>query len=325
MKILVTGGAGYLGSMLVRKLLENKHKVIVLDTGIYGFDSLKELPVQIIRKDVREINTLQNIDVVIHLASIVGDSACDLNQNETVEINVEATKNLAELCAKNDVRLLYASTCSVYGKNPKKISSEEDKTIVPISLYGKTKLISEKVIKDSGCDYTILRLGTLFGLSYRMRFDLVVNLFVAKALSGERITVFGGNQWRPFLHVEDAADTFVWALNRNENGIFNVALENYVILGVAKIISNIFDVPIEVSSKIVDERNYRVDTKKITNRGWKAKRTIRDAAIEIQTAYRLGFWKDYKKPIYSNYKSLFDNFELMKNIYTYGPIPEVRK
>jgi len=311
--------------MLVRKLLENKHEVIVLDTGIYGFDSLKELPVQIIRKDVREINTLQNIDVVIHLASIVGDSACDLNPNETVEINVEATNNLARFCAENGIKMLYASTCSVYGKNPKKICNEEDKTIVPISLYGKTKLISEKRIKESGCKYTILRLGTLFGLSYRMRFDLVVNLFAAKAICGERITVFGGTQWRPFLHVEDAAEAFIWALNNNENSVFNVALDNYTILGIAKLVSKALGgISVEVSSDIVDERNYRVDTKKIINRGWRPRKTIRDAVIEIQTAYRFGVWKDYKKPIYSNYKSLFENFKLMKNIYTYGPIPEVK-
>jgi len=324
MKILITGGAGYLGSELVRRLLKDNHEVTVIDKGLYGFASLENLPVHIIKRDVKDIGALNDIDVVIHLASIVGDAACDLNPNETVEINIEATRNLARLCKKYNVKMLYASTCSVYGENVGRFSFEDDKTVVPISLYGKTKLISEKAIKDSGCNYIILRLGTLFGLSHRMRFDLAINLFIAKALSGEKITIFGGDQWRPFLHVKDAAEAFAQAINWEKNEVYNTALGNYTILEIARKISSILDCSYEISKDIKDKRNYKVNINKILETKWKPRRTIRDAIIEIETAYNFGLWKDYTQSKFSNYKSLFKDKELMEKIYTRGPISQRR-
>jgi len=323
MKVLITGGAGYLGSWLVRDLIQKKHKVTVLDAGFYGFNSLKDIPVKIIHKDIRNITSdqIKNNDVIIHLASIVGDAACNLDPKETIEINFEATKNIANLCSQLGKKLIFSSTCSVYGTSPKKISSEDDKTVNPISLYGRTKLKSEEAIKKSGCDYSIFRLGTLFGLSYRMRFDLAINLFIAKAIIREKITVFGGDQWRPFLHVRDAADVFAKFLNRSGKDVFNVAFDNFKIIDVATKICEIFKVDYTVTKNIVDRRDYHVNCQKLLDSGWKTRRNIKDACVEIETAYNFGFWKNYKDTIYSNHKFLFENKELMKRVYTLGVIP----
>jgi nucleoside-diphosphate-sugar epimerase len=320
MKILVTGGAGYLGTLLVRKLLNTNHEVMVVDIGTYGYGGLEGLPIQLVKRDIRSVNNLENVDAVIHLASIVGDAACDLDMKETINVNLKATDNLAKLCKKFNKKLIYASTCSVYGENPGKMSTENDETVIPISLYGQTKLKSEKLIKDSDCDYIIMRLGTLYGLSHRMRFDLVINLFAAKAVMGERLTVFGGEQWRPFCHVNDASSAFVQALNWKSGSIFNVANGNFKIIDIAKEISGITNCGYEVSKEVEDRRDYNASIKKVMEYGWKPQKTVRDAVVEIQTAYNLGFWKDYKNPIYSNYKLLFQNIEMMKKLYTEGSI-----
>jgi len=320
MKILVTGGAGYLGNVLVRKLLKANHEVMVVDIGTFGYGALEGVPVQIVKGDIRNINNLENVDIVMHLASIVGDAACDLDMNGTIDINLKATGNLAKLCKKFDKKLIYASTCSVYGENPGKMSTENDETVTPISLYGQTKLKSEKLIKDSGCEYIIMRLGTLYGLSHRMRFDLVINLFAAKAIVGEKLTVFGGEQWRPFCHIDDASNAFVQAINWKSGSVFNIANGNFKIIDIAKEISDNTNSGYEVSRDIEDRRDYIVSIKKIMESGWKPRKTIRDAVVEIQTAYNLGFWKDYKNPIYSNYKLHFQNIEMMKKLYTEGSI-----
>jgi len=322
MKILVTGGAGYLGSILVRKLIEEGHEITIFDKLIYGFNSIKNIPVKLQDKDVRNIdfNDIKDQDIIIHLASIVGDAACDLDPKETIEINYEATRNIAEICSKTGKKLFYSSTCSVYGENPGRISKEEDKAIKPISLYGKTKLKSEEAIKKSGCNFVIFRLGTLFGFSFRMRFDLAINLFIAKALKKEPIVVFGGEQIRPFLHVKDAADAFIFAIKNDLNGIFNVAWKNMKILDVAEKICIETNARYKVSEEIVDRRNYRVDCEKIRKLGFIPRKCLKYAIGEIETAYNLGFWKNYKEPIYSNHKYLFENMELMKKVYTFGPL-----
>src|SRR3989338_6416000 len=189
MKVLVTGGAGYLGTVLVNKLLRKGYKVTVLDNLLFGNYLGKHKNMKIIDGDIRNLVTvvkaLNDADAVIHLASIVGDQAGDLEQRTTIEINYLATKNIAELCQLYGKRFIYPSTCSVYGERSEKVVKENARLIKPISLYGQTKLRSEQGIADSCNDYTILRLGTLFGLSPRMRFDLAINLFAAKAINKE--------------------------------------------------------------------------------------------------------------------------------------------
>ena len=316
MRILVTGGAGYLGSVLVRRLLQEGHEITVVDKGYYGLKSLKKLPILLIKKDVQSIRSLKNIDVLIHLASIVGDAACRLSPGQTVRTNVYMTEHLAKLCKKHNVKMVYASTCSVYGKTDR-IVSERVKPR-PASLYGWSKLFSENIIRNGGCDYVILRLGTLFGMSHRMRFDLAVNLFIAKALSGEMITVYGGQQYRPFLHVKDAAEAFSRAIDWRR-GIYNVALTNFQIIDVAKAVAEYFGVAYGVIEGIKDERDYIVSLKK-SKRRFMPRRGLDAACAEIENAYDFGIWKNYKKSEYSNHKALFKDTEFMKRVYTLGPI-----
>ena len=340
MKVAVTGGAGYLGSILCRKLLENHH-VVVLDNILYGIDPISSLlsnpKFTLIEGDIRDMRSLtkalKGADAVIHLASIVGDQSSDLDKNSAIEINYLATKVLLDLCDLYKIKkFLYASTCSVYGESPKYHMSENGFVGVteqlqlpkPVSLYGETKLKSEEVIKDSNIPYIILRMGTLFGLSPRMRFDLAINLFIAKAIKKEKIMVFGGDQHRPFLHVQDAADAFVTFLDKDEKGIFNISLDNYKIIKVAKIISDYFKSELELSQKIIDRRDYKVLTKKIRNIGFEPKQTIKDAIIEIENSFRQGSIVDYNLSQYSNYKALFTDEELQKKVWTRGPIGELQ-
>jgi len=211
MRIVVTGGAGYLGSGLCRRLLEENHEVKCLDNLIYGIEPIRPLlenkNFQLLEGDTRDMTTIttaiNGAEAVIHLASIVGQQASNLNQKVTMEINYLATKNIAELCKLHGVDVfIFASTCSVYGASPNHLSDEWS-TTCPVDLYGETKIKSEAAILDIFPEATILRMATLFGFSPRMRFDLAVNRFVAQAIQDKKVTVFGGQQYRPFLHVQD--------------------------------------------------------------------------------------------------------------------------
>lgn len=332
MKVAITGGAGYLGSVLTEKLLDKGYEVCVLDNFLYGKESLEDLlnnpNLTIIDGDIRDlrnvVKSLNGSNAIIHLASIVGDQAGDLEAKTTTEINYLATKNIAELCQMYGKKMLFASTCSVYGDESKDIMAEDFKiTPVPISLYGETKLKSEQAILSiPNLDVAILRLGTLFGLSKRMRFDLAINLFIAKAMMGEKITVFGGEQCRPFLHIQDAADAFIMALENNWIGLFNVSWKNFQIKEVAETIAKHLNAKVEITKEIVDKRNYKVTTEKVDKLGFKPKRDLKFAIEEIKKAFDNKIIKDYKLPKYSNYKSLFESKELQEKIYVLGPLGE---
>ena len=300
MKILVTGGFGYLGSHVVDEL-NKSHEVTIVDSGIYkGNKDETSLDIQ----NGNVLDLIKNSDAVIHLAAIVGDKACNINPEATKKINFEATKNIAKACAENDVRFVFASTCSIYGESKKELKVKENETDArPVSLYGWTKLESEKYITSlDNLNYSILRLGTLFGWSKRMRFDLAINLFIAQALNGENLTVFGGNQWRPFLHVKDAAKSFVNMAKTDTNGIYNLAWKNMKIIDAAKIISEKLEVEYKINKDIADIRNYKVNTEKINLVGTQPKIGIIEAIEEIKKENKT--WENYKENIYSNYKSL---------------------
>jgi len=338
MTILVTGGAGYLGSMLTTVLLQRGYNVRVLDNLMYGDEPLRGLEswssFELIKGDIRDMRTvvkaLSGVDEVIHLASIVGDQAAGLEARSTIEINYLATRNLAELCNLYNVkRILYASTCSVYGESKEGMIMDESDSLEggegkagPISLYGETKLRSEKTIASLCDNATILRLGTLFGLSRRMRFDLAINLFLARALSGHKITVFGGQQYRPFLHVLDAADAFMHTLENDLKGVFNVAWRNLKLIDAAMEIRKKAQVEVKVSKEIVDRRNYLVNCDKINKTGFRPLRDIEFAMEEISKAFADGTIVDYTLPKYSNYKLLFESEEVQRKVYTLGPIGE---
>jgi nucleoside-diphosphate-sugar epimerase len=327
MRIVVTGGAGYLGSILCRRLLEEGHKIKCLDNLLYGKEPIKPLlrnsNFQLITGDIRDMTTItttiNGADAVIHLASIVGRQAANLNSKATMEINYLATKNIGELCVLHDIKnLIFASTCSVYGAQPNNLIDEHSPTR-PVDLYAETKIKSEAAILDVFATATILRTATLFGLSTRMRFDLAINRFIAQAIQDKRLTVFGGEQYRPFIHVADAAEAYLFALDNELKGIHNISWENWKIIDVAKLISETLGAKIEVSKKIVDLRDYKVKSDKIKSLGFNPKRNVQTAVEEINKRYESEF-KDYRLPKYDNYGTIFNSKDVQNKIYTRGPI-----
>ncbi len=308
MKIGVTGGAGYLGSLVVRKLIEENFDVKVLDVGYYGFNSIKNLNVEIHKGDIRNIKDLvdffDDLDVIVHLASIVGEPSSKIAPIETKEINTYATKLMIEILKDYDIKnFIFASTCSVYGYN-QDICYENTKPN-PLSLYAQTKLEGEFLLKENAdFPYLIFRFGTVYGYSPRMRFDLVVNLLIAKAYFDHKITVFGrGVQKRPFVHVADLADSIVYAIKNNiSNEIINLASENLSIYDMAKRIHNIIPTSeFVLVDKLEDSRSYIVSNEKAKKYGFPLKRKIEDGVYELLRAFNEKIITDYKDVIYSNY------------------------
>lgn len=327
MKILLTGGSGYLGSILTRKLLANGHNVRILDNFLFGKDSLKDIlnnkKLELVEGDIRDLSivgkSLKNIDSVIHLASIVGTQSAELDPKASMEVNFMATRNIAELCKIYKIKqFIFASTCSVYGAQPDQLIAENSE-VNPLDSYGLSKFQSERAILQAYDYPTILRLGTLFGASHRMRFDLAINLFIAQAMNKEKITVFGGDQWRPFLHVDDAAEAFSFAVENKMEGIYNVIWKNLTINQMAKNVKKIIPSQINLSKDIVDKRDYRVTGKKLEHFGYKAKKDIAFAAKEFKSKI-LKDVKNYKQDKYSNYKSFFNSKTIQRKVYTQGPI-----
>ncbi len=279
-RVLVIGGAGYLGSVLLAELLEAGFAVRVLDNFIYGRGALNgfaQVPrCDVIEGDIRNIQTivscLADVDAVVLLAAVVGDPASQQRPTQAIETNLLAAQAIAFACKSQQVnRFLYASTCSVYGRSDDLLT--EDSPLSPVSLYARTKIASERSILalgDSAFSPTILRMGTLYGPSPRMRFDLVVNTMTMKAFVDGRITVFGGAQWRPLLHVRDAARAYVACLQAPlqvvGNRVFNVGSEeqNYRVGDIARLVSEVLGgVPIERQESSMDARDYRVSFRQI--------------------------------------------------------------
>jgi len=332
--VSVIGGAGYIGSILIRKLLERGYRVTVLDALIYGDDSIRELygrhHFELVHGDLRNIETvirsLQFADAVVHLGALVGDPACSLNEKLTLEINLAATRMIAEASRAIGVqRFIFASTCSVYGASDQLLNERSE--LNPISLYARTKMESERILlafNDKQFAPVILRFGTIYGMSPRPRFDLVINLLAAQAICEKQIKIYGGNQWRPFIHVDDAAEAIIKCLEAPihavKGQIFNVGCDeqNYRITQIGQIIKEIFpDVHVIHEGDEIDKRNYRVSFEKIRKHlGFTARRNVIDGILEIKTAIEAGRIKDYYAPYYSNYKTLADedNAVLIRSI-----------
>jgi len=316
-RVLVVGGAGYIGSMVVAKLLAHGCKVRLLDNLLYGEQSVEPLlshpDLEFIHGDCRNIQdvvrAMNNVKHVIHLAAIVGDPACAEDDKNAFQINYAATRMMIEIAKGHGVeRFLFASSCSVYGASDN-LMDEKSETI-PISLYAETKLESERVLLDA-CSRsfhpTVLRFATVFGLALRPRFDLVVNLLTAKAIQEGLITVYNGDQWRPFIHVKDVAEgvvkTFGAPIESVSGEIFNVGDDrlNFTLTEVAeKIRALVPDIRIEHVEN-VDRRNYRVSFRKIRDCiGFTAACSVEDGILEIKQAFEQGQILDYRKPFYSN-------------------------
>ena len=256
---------------------------------------------RIVYQDLTRINkAIADVDAVIHLAAIVGDQACDLNKERAIHTNYLAARNIAHSCAKNGKRLLFLSTCSVYGAKPGSVITESD-SVLPLSIYAITKLAAEEAVQSSGCDHVILRLGTVYGYSPRMRFDLVINLMIAQALQLGSITVFGGDQFRPFIHVKDVVENSMRAVDSEATGVFNLGGSNHQICGVGKKIRDLTKCRINLFADIKDPRNYAVDSTKARQvLGAKFSRDIADAVDEIQFALKRGTLKSFDDPTYCN-------------------------
>ncbi len=326
MRVLITGGAGYLGSVLSRKLLAKGYNVRVMDALWYGSESIEDLKknenFELIKEDIRNlvptVKAMIDVDAVIHLASIVGMPASSIEPRTSEEINYLATKNIAELCQLHDIETyIFASTCSVYGYQPNKIINEKSH-VAPLDFYAKQKYLSERATGWLNRSPTIYRFGTLFGYSPRMRFDLVINLFVAQALTDGKITVFGGKQERPFLHVSDAADSLIFGIEKNITGTYNVISENMTILQAAERIKKIIGCEIEISAENEDNRSYRVSAEKIKQVGFTPLKNLDDTIKEIKDAFSNKLLKDYNDVKYNNYKLLYSSKEMQKEVFIKG-------
>lgn len=296
MKIFVSGACGYKGSVLVPKLLARGHKVVAFDIQWFGSFLAPSPALEIVKGDVRTVTAadLDGVEAIIHLASVANDPCGDLDPKLTWEISALGTMRLAELAVRLGIRrFIYASSASVYG-----VKTEERVTEVlslePISEYNKTKMIAERVLLSYAPALIpqIVRPATVCGFSPRMRLDVSVNMLTMQALTNGRITVFGGDQVRPNIHIEDITDVYLHLLDHPEfAGIYNAGFENISIRDIAnRIVSTI---PAEVVvTPSNDPRSYRVNSDKLLATGFRPRHTIDDAISEIVAAYQRGVLKD---------------------------------
>ena len=320
--VLLIGGAGYIGSALLPKLLDEGYKVRLLDSFVYGEEPIAEWlhhrNLEVFRADFRQVDkvveAMRGMGTVIHLGAIVGDPACALNEELTIEVNLVATRMIAEVAKGAGVsRFIFASTCSVYGVSDSLL--DENSLLNPVSLYARSKIACEQVLlrlRDTSFSPVILRFGTIYGLSARTRFDLVVNLLAAKAVVDGEITVFGSKQWRPFVHVEDAARALVMVTEaevRNlKRMIFNVGSdEQNLTLGQvgSLILGKVPAARLKVIDENVDIRNYRVNFRRVReDLGFLPLWNISDGVDQVLAAIQSGAVTDYRVPKYSNVRFL---------------------
>ena len=306
MKILVVGGAGYVGGAVTDLLMENSNNEIIVYDALL-FESLYQKKVKFVYGDIRDQNLLKKYldwaETVVWMAALVGDGACSINPLITKEINLDSVEFLAN---NFDGKIIFFSTCSVYGAQDDLLN--EDSSTDPLSVYASTKLEAEKILikKDS----LIFRLGTLFGIgdSYsRIRMDLVVNILTAKAVTEKKLTVFGGRQYRPLLHVKDAARVIEESIFSKNKGIYNLHLENIKIIDLAeRIKKNFKDVNIEkVDIKFQDARNYQANGEKLRKDfKFRPKYSVEDGVTEIKSLILEKRITDINDPRYTNQKYL---------------------
>ncbi|CAL9498087.1 ADP-L-glycero-D-manno-heptose-6-epimerase [Actinosynnema sp. ALI-1.44] len=314
-KYLITGGRGYLGSVLTRRLHRSGSAVVVVDNGLVGGPELDLPRVAYVEGDVRDVgaweSALDGVDAVVHLAAIVGDGACGVDTDTAWEVNYLGTIRVAEACRRAGVRsLVFASTCSNYGVTGD-VEVDVWSPMAPQSTYAETKVMSEHYLLSLPRDVLstrLLRFATIHGLSPRMRFDLAVNVMTADAVARGRVTVHGGAQWRPFLHVEDAAEAVRLVLRderRAAPALYNCGSgeENHRLDAIAELIAaEVPGVRVEVHAEQTDPRNYRVNFDPIgEDLGFTPGLRVVDTVRAIRDALRGGEFADYDSPRYSNY------------------------
>lgn len=302
-KMLIVGGAGYIGGYMTDIFMAKEdYDVTVYDNLLYETRFLKE--VKFIYGDIRDTKKLEKIlpeyDVVVWLAALVGDGACAINTSLTEEINFKATKWLVD---HFDGTIIFMSTCSVYGMNNDLIDESAEPN--PLSAYAATKLEAERYVIAHAKDYLIFRLGTLYGLGdrfSRLRFDLVVNILTLRAVRGEELTVFGGQQWRPILHVRDVSHAVEYCLENNVRGLYNLSERNVEIYELAQEIQkHIPGTTVHTKDmKFEDLRDYKVKNDKILATGWQPKISLPEGIEEMKKICSEGRVKDTMDPVYSN-------------------------
>ena len=354
-KLVVIGGAGYIGSHVVAILLDNGYRVRVLDRLVYGRKPLEEFEghrnLEILEGDVTDIAKLtaaiRGTSVVVHLAGLVGDPACAVDPEFTRHTNIIATRMAKDVANSMGVwRFIFASSCSVYGASD--VCVKEGDKLKPVSLYAQTKIDSEEELLLSSKDdffVTILRFATVFGHSRRPRFDLVANLFTAQAMTSGKLTVIGPEQQRPFVHVHDLARAILMTIRATpesvQNQIFNVGDSrlNMTILGLAKSIESTLsssefgigrEIEITVTESPDDPRNYKVSFEKIKRiLGFKAETMMEAGVLEMAQHFANTDYDDYRSEIYSNIamtkKSVDDFYDPIQASTLYAPRNEASR
>ncbi len=323
--VLVTGGAGYVGAVLVPKLLKTGYKVKVLDLYIYGedvFNSCKGNPnLEEIKGDIRNRELLEKVtpgcDAVIHLACISNDPSYELNPDLGKSINYDAFQSLVDISKQSKIkRFIYASSSSVYGiKTEAEVT--EDLPLEPLTDYSKFKALCEDYLQSAATDdFTVvtIRPSTVCGYSPRLRLDLTVNILTNHAVNNGKITVFGGEQKRPNLHIEDMTDLYLFILQQPSmkihKKIYNAGFENYKVSEIAQMVKNTLggDIPI-VTTPSNDNRSYHVSSKKIkTELGFEAKHSIEEAILDLKKAFDEGKIPDSMDDI------RYYNIKMMQNL-----------
>ena len=337
-RVLVTGAGGYTGTVLVEDLLNNGYQVTGYDRFFFGEDVLDHVRgapgFAVIKKDIRDIeaNDFAGIDVVCDLAALSNDPSADIDPGLTHAINCEGRAKVAETAKRAGVaRYILSSSCSIYGA-AKSMELTETSETLPLTAYAESTLEAEKralSLADGSFSATALRYATVFGLSHRMRFDLVVNLMTLHAVQNARVIVMGGGkQWRPLVHVRDVAravrTTIESPAEKVSGQSFNIGLRNYQILSLAYLVreSLPFPLEIEVAPDDADKRNYNVSFAKARDvLGFEAEIDIADGVREIYEALKLGQVDTGAKTSTVNwYRSILDARKLIDGVELDGRI-----
>jgi len=339
-KVLVTGGAGYIGSMLCEELLKVDHHVICLDRVFFGLNLIKDLLMHpnftLVRDDIRTVDksVFESVDVVMDLAGISNDPACDLDPGITEDINHQGIIRVAHLAKEMGVqRYIFSSSCSVYGTGVEAQLIENSITR-PVSLYAKLKVGSESGITDLADDHfcvTILRNATVYGLSRRMRFDLIVNIMTLHAYTKRKIYVLGGGQqWRPNVHIKDVCKAFIMIMQAPQEKInreiFNVGSneQNFQVIQVANMIRDVVPyTEVEIVSDDPDRRNYNVSFDKISRvLDYQVERSVIEGAVEVKQGLERGqiSGDDIRTSTLKYYKYLLDAERILEDVSLKGRV-----
>lgn len=295
MKVLCTGGCGYVGCVLVPKLLAEGHHVRVVDIQWFGNALKPHQNLEVVKSDIREQNfQMADMEAIIHLAGVANDPTGDLDPKLTWEVNALATMQLIDRAARYGIgHFIYASSGSVYG-----VSHEPQVTeglpLVPLSEYNKTKMVAERVVLSYSdrMAVQVVRPATVCGYSPRMRLDVVVNAITMQALTNGVITIQGGKQYRPNIHIEDMTDLYLWLLDKPyPAGVFNAGFENMTVADIARLVGERLRVGVNVNPSN-DPRSYRVNSDKLLATGFRPRKTVADAVEEIIAKVRAGELSD---------------------------------